>query len=157
MSVMAITDVDTLKVSIGPNSVWIADGAKAPMDTGYTVDSFWSHPCLTPDTIVRMLGTERNAGLITDLFWRSDNFRRIELAGPHICEDEAELLEPQTMLFRMRQCALAPSLGTFFKASRESKAPFVLRYSTMAPAKAGPKPDTYINNCLLAVFTSTPT
>ena len=41
--------------------------------------------------------------------------------------------------------------------SREAKGPLRFRYSTMALAKRGPRPETWDSNSGLAVFSSTPT
>lgn len=109
-----MSDKESVKLHVAENGrVWYLAGEGGPLSTGKTLEQFLQDAVLLHGTIVRILGVPQNAALIAALYTRRSDLhlQRIELAGPQVCDSSAELLHPDTALFRMRQCLLTASQG----------------------------------------------
>jgi len=108
-------DETALKVHVGPDGhVWYSAGFGAPRDSGQAVEAFLlSSVCSGGNTRVRLLGIPANADLIAALYLRRANkeLAGIDIAGPNICESQAELADPELVLHRMRATSLTPAVG----------------------------------------------
>lgn len=105
-----IHDETVLKLCVAPDGVvWAADGTRPPASTGLSVDAFVTTFAPRP---VRLLGCARNVQLIDRLFTVcTAGGTVVELATPSLCVSRAEREDPTIVLYRMRQCRWAPSLG----------------------------------------------
>jgi hypothetical protein len=109
-----VSDKESVKLHTAENRrIWYLAGEGGPLSTGKTLDQFLQEAVLLHGTIVRILGVPQNAALIAALYVRKKelSIQRIELAGPQVCDRAVELTNPDTTLFRMRQCLLTASQG----------------------------------------------
>lgn len=107
-------DATAIKMHVADNGlVWYAPGEHAPKSSGQRVHEFLDRYALQDDCLIRILGLPQNADLITLLYQRREQLgiKRIELAGPQVCDTAAELHDPEITLFRMRQCMLPGACG----------------------------------------------
>jgi len=118
------TSVDdiALKLHAGPNgTIWYSSGFGAPRDSGQTADTFLSSSvCSGGNVRVRLLGIPANADTITALYLRlaSKDIAAIDIAGPNICESQAELADPELVLHRMRSTSLTSAVGGWHKMTQ---------------------------------------
>lgn len=102
-------------MQLAPNgSLWYSDGVETPRPAVQDRSGFISDLVEKDSLHVRVLGTELNAPLIVDLYHKCCSPRRsgrLEVASPLVCETDQERNTPTIALYRMRQCALPPSLG----------------------------------------------
>lgn len=107
-------DETAIKLHVADSGeVWYAPGQHAPKSSGRVVEEFLDQYALQDDCLIRMVGTSRNAALISLLYEQRARLgiKRIELAGPQVCDTAAELANPEITLFRMRQCMLPGACG----------------------------------------------
>lgn len=107
-------DEEAIKLHVAPSGeVWRTDGCETPHAVGVDAREFLQTLPPQPDRTIRLLGVPRNAPLIAGLFERRAalSLRRIELAGPQVCDTLTELDDPERTLFRMRQCLLPSHCG----------------------------------------------
>lgn len=109
------TDESTLKLHLAPDGcVWYAAGFGAPRSSGQKIAAFLSSSVLAGGRVrVRLLGIPENATLIMALHMRHRGHEvdTVELAGPNICDNRAELDDPELALHRMRVCTLPAAVG----------------------------------------------
>lgn len=109
-----MTDESALKLHVAPDGlVWMTAGRQAPRSTNCDTNTFLRQPQSMEDCPIRVLGLPRNAPLIAGLYAQRAalGFKRIELAGPQVCDRVEELSNPEVALFRMRQCLLPSHCG----------------------------------------------
>jgi hypothetical protein len=111
----AVTDEVALKLHTDANGhVWYVLGIGGVHNTGMIADTFLMQPVIHGFGIrARLLGTPRNAELITQLYLRrrKNEVVSVEVAGPNICESPAELNDPALVLLRMRSAQLSSACG----------------------------------------------
>ena len=98
----------------GDGRLWYSDGVETPRAAVQDRSGFVSDLAEKDSPHVRVLGTQTNAPLIVDLYQKCCSPRRsgrLEVASPLVCESDHERKTPNIALYRMRQCALSPSLG----------------------------------------------
>ena len=115
-------DDTALKLHAGPDGhIWYSAGFGAPRDSGQTADAFLlSSVCAGGSVRVRLLGIAANADMITALYLRlaSKEIAAIDIAGPNICEAQAELTDPELVLHRMRSTSLTSAVGGWHKMTQ---------------------------------------
>jgi len=119
--------------------VWYIDGPCVPVSSGLSVAEFIKVLGARELPHIRVLGLAQNAELVVAL-WQlveTGQLKRLEIAGPNVCETEAERRDPHIALFRMRQCLLNPSLGGFHAATAGD-------YATYRLAVAVQRADTHM-------------
>lgn len=116
---LSTKDATALKLHTAPNGdVWFADGDRVPVNSGVDVDTFIANIAAgTHRMLIRVLGTNPNARLITRLHQRLHRRVTIEVASPMLCRRAAIRRNPQAALFNMRKCELPPSLGGWHQLS----------------------------------------
>lgn len=111
----AVTDEVALKIHTDEDGiVWYSLGIGGVHNTGLIADTFLLQPVLHGFGIrARLLGTPRNAELITQLYLRrrKNEVVSVEVAGPNICESPDELRDPALVLLRMRGTQLSSACG----------------------------------------------
>jgi hypothetical protein len=103
--------------------VWMADGLRTPKCAEVSVSRVLEQ-VRGRQLAIRVLGLPQNAKLLAGLcdFHEHGQVHRLEIAGPLVCETDAERADPAKTLFRMRQCLLSPSLGGWHVASQADTA-----------------------------------
>lgn len=94
--------------------VWYSVGIGPPVNSNQLVDEFLLAPVIHgTGTVVRVIGMAQNAELISALYLKRNNkeLRSVEIAGPNILHEAAELHEPSIVLSRMRSVDIAAAAG----------------------------------------------
>jgi len=114
-------DENIIKLYTAPDKrVWYSVGIGPPVNSNQLVDEFLLTPVLVGiSTIARIIGIAQNAELISALYLKSNNkeMRGVEIAGPNILHEPAELNDPSIVLSRMRSVDIAPAAGGWHKLS----------------------------------------
>lgn len=106
-------DVITLKLHLDDNNVvWYSDGCGPPTNSGKNLVGFMLLPVFNTAQRVRLLGTHRNAHLISALFAfkLKKQLASVEVGSPLICTP-AQRGKPERALLAMREERKAASLG----------------------------------------------
>lgn len=111
---MTVAEAKITRLQLGDDGrMWHATGPASP---SVTTDArgFLEEMSEQDSLHLRVIGAQFNAPLIVDLYQRYCSPRlsgRLEVASPNLCENVAELQNPQIALYRMRQWLAPPSLG----------------------------------------------
>ena len=107
--------------------VWEAAGMECPRQLPVSVEDAPLYVQAHGVSRVRMLGTHANVPVIRSLYeFFQGTDGRLELAGPRACCEPAELTDPERVLFRMRQCYYAASLGGWHQMQQADYATYRL-------------------------------
>ncbi len=121
-------DQASIKLHTDHNDVvWFADGDRNPVSSGVSAADFVETLRNRKNLRLRLLGSHINAKLIMrlrQLVNERDSF--IEIASPLVCASIAERLDPDIVLFRLRQCCLPASTGGWHRLTNLDYATFSL-------------------------------
>lgn len=111
----------TLKIHTGPdNTVWYVKNIGPPTNSGKIADEFLRSSVLSGfGGHVRLIGVPANAELISALYLRryKGELACVEVAGPNILNNLADVKDPQVTLLQMRATDLAPACGGWHAVS----------------------------------------
>ena len=115
MKVYPTTDIASLKLHVDRDVVWTLEGDSLPTSSSQSVSDFVASDFVKDMECVRIMGTHANAKLIVGLYARKlkEEIGRLEVVTPLVCKTQSERSDPELILYRMRNFALAPSLGGF--------------------------------------------
>lgn len=137
------TDETTLKLHVAPDGiVWSAIGVYPPQSTQKTIAEFLELDGLRGfGAQIRMIGTARNAALISGLHIRRAKREvvSIEIAGPNILRNSVEADFPEIAVRRMRSVTLASSAGGWHQLSNKEYPVYAMLSRELADMAA---PDT---------------
>jgi hypothetical protein len=100
--------------------VWYSDGIGPPVNSEKIVDNFLLSPVVSGMGLCfRILGIPQNAELMCALYLRQHKkeVRFIDVAGPNILNNFAELDQPALVLQRMRATSISPAAGGWHQLS----------------------------------------
>lgn len=108
-------DETVIKLHTADNGhVWYARGISTCKNSEQIVDSFLLSPIVSGLGLTfRVLGVPQNAELICALYLRryKGEVRSVEIAGPNILDSRNELMDPVTVLMRMRSAVVSSACG----------------------------------------------
>lgn len=137
------TDETTLKLHVAPDGlVWAAAGAAPPQNTQKDVATFLELDGIKGfGTQVRMIGTARNAALISGLHLRRTRREivSIEIAGPNILRNPVEADFPEIAVRRMRSVMISSAAGGWHQLAAEEYPVYAMLSRSLADMAA---PDT---------------
>lgn len=112
---MTLTTADDTALKLhfdGLGRLWFLDGPKQAKELSRPIDEFLCEKTYQVSPVVRVLGTQANAALISRLHQEAKlGGPAVEVATPLVCATEAERNNPIMALEAMRRALLPASLG----------------------------------------------
>jgi hypothetical protein len=115
------TDENSIKLHTDHDGhVWYSVGIGTTQNSGQIADTFLRSKIVNGQSMhIRLLGVPQNAELFIAFYLRrrQNEVASLEIAGPNVCENLAELADPETVVYRMRTTQLTSACGGWHTAT----------------------------------------